>query len=737
MIQFEELLLALNELENIVVVCDKDGKIRFVNDAFVSKYEYSREEVIGKTPRIIRTNYHDDQFYKDMWRTILNGETWEGTFLNKTKSGRLIWEQAKISPIQQNGKLDGFIAVKEDITYKKELEEQFHKEKYLLDELFNNAPVGVILFKPIYNETIIEDLIAIKANPVAGAVFNQLGIVGLNLSQFLPDFPNLDYHAKQMLIDKQNFEQYFKSIDKHLNMRSFPLDDSRFCMYVHDVTQYKNNIEALRKSEQRYSSLVEDSPALIRRFNHDGTISYVNSYYADYFNKTPSQFIGTNIFKLLKKENQEAYIERFKNLSPSNPIVEQVYKMKLSDGSTRWQKWIDRALIDSAGNIVEYQSVGMDFTRLKNTEKLLADQKNKLNAIFNNSIMGIGVINNKGEFLMVNSKLREMLGYTLNEEITYNYFQHIYESNPKQIIENFNDIFEGKIKTLNVQRQFQRIDGSVFWADLFASPISVKKGKPNEVVGMVIDITERHQIEQELKDNEQKLKKLNRTKDKLFSIIAHDIRNPFNTILGFSTLLNKNIDKFSQQETKEFTRRIVESGEQTYKLLEDLLTWAKSQLGQLKINKEYFDLNKAINECIDSLKSIASGKNIQLQNKIPPDTQIFCDFEMCRFVIRNLMHNGIKFSHPNSLVICGIVENNNTNTITIYVKDYGIGINSNKIKVLFELEEFLSTAGTSQEKGTGLGLSLTKEMVELNNGTIEVISEVNVGSEFRITLPLK
>ena len=738
MIQFEELLLALNELETIVVVSDTEGNIRYVNNAFENKYGYTRDEVIGKDPNIIRTDYHDSSFYKEMWDTISNGETWEGTFLNKTKSGRLIWEEAKISPIHKDGVIDGYIAVKEDITYKKELEEQFHKEKFLLDELFDNAPVGVILFKPVYNNDEIDDIIAVKANPIAGEVFNRLGLVGLTVKRFLPDFPNLKEQTKKMLTEKQNFELFFPSINKYLNMRTFPLENERFCMYVHDVTQYKNNINALQKSEQRYSSLVEDSPALIRRFNRQGTISYVNSYYADYFNKTPEQFAGSNVFKLLKKEEQGQYKAKLEKLSPTNPIIEYQQKTQLPDGSVQWQKWVDRALIDPLGNVVEYQSVGMDFTQLKNAEKSLEEQKNRLNAIFDNSIMGIGVIDAEGNFKMANSRLIQMLEYkNIDNAIKGNYFDHVLEEDLDEARLVFGNVFRQYNDNLNVQRRFITKNGKVFWADFFASPISHKNGKFSEAVGLVIDITQKHQMEEELKASEQKLKKLNNTKDKLFSVIAHDIKNPFNAILGFSTLLSNNIDKFNENEIKEFTKRILEATGQTYKLLEDLLTWAKSQLGQLTVKKIYFDPNNAVKDCIESLTSISESKNIKLINKIPTKGNLLCDIEMFKFVFRNLLHNSIKFSHPNSTVICGTRETFDENAVTFFVKDHGVGINPEKLKVLFNLEEFLSTVGTSQEKGTGLGLSLSKEMIELNGGLIEVVSEVNKGSEFRITLPLK
>ncbi|MCW3786104.1 PAS domain-containing sensor histidine kinase [Plebeiibacterium sediminum] len=733
MICYEELLLALNRLDTIVVVTDAKGNIRYVNEAFEDKYGYSKEEAIGQNPRILKSDYHDPSFYKNLWDTVLSGITWEGIFLNKTKSGKLIWERAKISPIMVDEEIDGFIATKEDITYKKELEEQFHKEKFLLDELFDNAPVGAMLFKPIYNDGEFQDLMTIKANPIAANVFNKLGITGLTMRNFLEEYEQIYSKVDDLINSKQIFELKCPSLDKHLNLKTFPLGEGRFCMYIHDITKYKNTISALKESEQRYHSLVEDSPALIRRFNKDGAVSYINSYYADYYNKTPDKLLGKNIFKLFNVEDRNVFKENLQKLTPENPIVEYQQKITLPKDEIRWQKWIDRALFDSSGNIVEYQSVGMDFTRLKNIEIQLEEQKNKLNAIFDNGLIGITVLNSSGDILMANSKFTELIHY--KEDITnLNYFDYVAKEQIEQSRENFKRLFEGKIKKINVQREIHRKDGSIFIADIFTAPISVKKGKVIEVVGLVIDITERYRIEQELKASEKKLKKLNNTKDKLFSVIAHDIRNPFNAILGFSTILDNNLNSLSTNEIKEFISRIVEASEETYKLLEDLLTWAKSQLGQLKAKPCEVSTENVIHECLGSLKSLTRNKNIKINISDTTTQCAYVDKEMIKFVIRNLLHNAIKFSHPNTTIEYSTKEIPN-DKIAISIRDHGVGIKKEKLEILFNLEEFLTTNGTSHEKGTGLGLSLSKEMIELNNGEINVSSEVGKGSEFVITLP--
>ncbi len=729
----QELLFALNELKNIIVVTDVNGIITYVNKSFSEIYGYTEDDVVGQNVNILNSGFHSEDFYKDLWDTILSGQTWEGNFRNKKKNGSIIWESAKITPIERNGTLIGFIAIKDDISAKKEMEELLYKEKFLLDELFDNTPVGIIIFKPTYENNQLKDLIVMKANPIASEIFGKLGIVGLPLRKFLPNYKSLYQKTDDFLSTKQTFEYFCTGINKHLKLRSFPLENTSFCIVFNDVTEYRNTINALEESEQRYYSLVEDSPALIRRFNKEGIISYVNNYYAEYYNKKQADFIGKSLFTILKEENLENFRKNLDSITISNPIIEYQQQNKFKDGSIRWQRWTDRALIDSKGNIAEYQSVGMDFTRLKTIEIQLEEERNKLRAIFDNSLMGISVFNKKGETLLENSKLTDLFKNNLFPS-TSNYFNTVSKEDLPIAKQNFERIFSGKIKTFNTKRKYKKKDGSFFWAEIFATPITYKNGKPSEALAMIIDITDRYQMEQELVASEQKLKKINNTKDKLFSIIAHDIKNPFNAIIGFSTILDMNYQSFSESEIRDFISRIVEASEQTYKLLEDLLTWAKSQLGQLKVNKVSISTENILTECVESLHTLVKNKNIEVKVSIHYNDPIYADSNMLQFVIRNLIHNALKFSFPNSTIECSVFEKDKDH-ISITVKDYGIGIKEEKLKILFNLEEFLSTTGTSEEKGSGLGLSLSKEMIELNHGTIEVCSTTNKGSLFIINLP--
>jgi PAS domain S-box-containing protein len=712
------------------------GEIQYVNKAFEEIYGYQREEVLGKNPRILKSGYHDEEFYHEFFNHLKTEGSWEGVFKNRTRSGKLIWEHAKISPIRDDkGIISGYIAVKDNITYKKELEDQINQEQVLLNELFENSTIGVIIFQSDSNET-VSDFVVLKANMMANTILNRMGVIGLRFSKL---FAELDLSAElspRLLSEKFDFEQYFPSLDKHLSFRIFPVGNRRICMLFYDVTNYKRTIIALQESESRYSSLVQDSPALICRFNREGLITYVNTHFFRYYNIDVAQIEGKPFFDFIADENRNEISQLMNGEQSNESIVEFEQKVPVSDTRKRWQKWVVRSLVDEHGRVIEFQAIGFDFTEAKKTEIRLRENTNKLNAIVNNGIIGVGVVDLNGNYKFVNRRLCEMFGLT-EEELVGKSHQDNTHPDFKGLSGNMLRLLKtGTASQYNIEKKYFRKDGSEFWGHLFVALTYNKNGKPVEVVGLLADITEKKEIEMQLVESELKLKELNATKDKLFSIIAHDIKNPFHIILGFATLLDKNLEEYSFDEIHLFLSKIIESGENTFKLLEDLLTWGRSQLGKLIASPCKITVSKVVEECYGHYKMMAQNKQISLVNQIPADLIIYADYDMVKFVIRNLIHNGIKFTPPGGKVICSTEPSSAKGYQSVLVTDTGIGIHQDKLGILFDINAFLSTSGTENEKGTGLGLSLSREMIEKNNGTIEVTSKVGEGTTFRISLPL-
>jgi signal transduction histidine kinase len=231
------------------------------------------------------------------------------------------------------------------------------------------------------------------------------------------------------------------------------------------------------------------------------------------------------------------------------------------------------------------------------------------------------------------------------------------------------------------------------------------------------------------------LNELNASKDKFFSIIAHDLKNPFNTIIGFSEMMKESIRLNDSATFYEYTEMINTSAIQTLRLLENLLEWANSQRGKISFTPVPVILAEIINDEFSMIEEMATGKNIELKNFIVDSLTIVADKNMVKTILRNLITNAVKFTHKNGMVQVSAVANENH--VEISVSDNGIGMSRETMAELFRIDANISTRGTENEKGTGLGLFLCKEFVEKHNGKIWAESEEGKGSTFKILLPLK
>ncbi|MDG5800763.1 ATP-binding protein [Marinilabiliaceae bacterium ANBcel2] len=233
------------------------------------------------------------------------------------------------------------------------------------------------------------------------------------------------------------------------------------------------------------------------------------------------------------------------------------------------------------------------------------------------------------------------------------------------------------------------------------------------------------------------LKELNATKDKFFSIIAHDLKGSFNSMLGFSTILNENFDRYNVEKQKQFIEIIYTNIQNTYKLLENLLLWSRSQKGSLDFKPEKTNLFLVTNDTSELLNQSAENKSIELINKINENIFVDADKEMLSTILRNLISNAIKFTPRYGKILINsnlIKSDNNQHFVIISVTDTGKGISKEIQDKLFDIGTNISIPGTENEKGTGLGLILCKEFVEKHGGRIWVESELNNGTVFNFTL---
>jgi len=257
------------------------------------------------------------------------------------------------------------------------------------------------------------------------------------------------------------------------------------------------------------------------------------------------------------------------------------------------------------------------------------------------------------------------------------------------------------------------------------------KTDPSFTTGILRSLVKRLR---QMNEIEEQLSALNATKDKFFSIIAHDLRAPLSTIIQFSGLLIDSRDQFTEDQVTDIIKSQYDASWSSLKLLDNLIKWAQLQTGRLQPVPVSFDLVQLVEELVEFSAPMAKAKGIAITFSHDTECSAFADQDMIRTLLVNLVNNAIKFSRKGGRIVISLESD--VDLARIRITDQGVGMSPERLKQLFKPGRAISTDGTANEKGTGLGLILCRELAEKNNGTIEVSSKQDVGSVFTVTLPV-
>jgi PAS domain S-box-containing protein len=334
--------------------------------------------------------------------------------------------------------------------------------------------------------------------------------------------------------------------------------------------------------------------------------------------------------------------------------------------------------------------------------------------------------------LLVNDAFCDIFSLTREQCIGKTLAEHVAENESDSFLAIDKNVIETGEENLSQETLTVR--------DLGTRVISTKKSrfidaKGNRfLIGIIRDITDRVEAEEAVLRNEKELEEQNATKNKLFSIIAHDLRSPFSNIIGLSDYILDSIDFIDKKDLNRFVSTINNSAKSSLNLLDNLLNWAKSQTGQLETEFIKLNIKQVVDATISQAHAWAQVKGIKLLNKVNPEIKAFADENLLRTVIRNLISNSIKFTEKEGVIEVYATEFE-TN-IEICVSDNGVGMSKEKLGELFSKGKKKSTLGTSKEKGSGLGLMLCRDFVILLGGELWAKSEEGKGSSFYFTLPM-
>ena len=506
-----------------------------------------------------------------------------------------------------------------------------------------------------------------------------------------------------------------------------------------DITEKYAAALALRESEALYRTLVEKLPDGVYKSTHDGKFVDVN----------PA------LFKMLgyasKEELMAVDIKSQLYFNPGDRdslVLDEkleemgIYPLKKKDGSAIWVEDHGWYSTGENGEILFHEGILRDITDRRQAEIDLRNEKLLLRTVIDNVPDSIYCKDTEGRKTLANVTELQYSRTTSETEILGKTDFDLY---PKELAEAFfaddQIVLQGQ-PVINREEFVIDNDGQKKWLLTSKMPMKDEGGNITGIIGIGRDITIRRQTEAEIKLKNEELSSLNAEKDKFFSIIAHDLKGPFNGFLGLTQVMAEELPNLTADEILKIAVSMRNSANNLYHLLENLLEWSQIQQGAIPFNPEVIQLGLVASNSIDIIFESAERKDIEISNQIADGLFAFADRNMIQTIIRNIVFNAIKFTHKGGKVILS-ARATTGNYLEISIQDTGTGMSRYMVENLFRIDVKTSRKGTDGELSTGLGLLLCKEFVEKHGGKIWVESEeANLlagksgGSTFYFTVPI-
>jgi PAS domain S-box-containing protein len=506
-----------------------------------------------------------------------------------------------------------------------------------------------------------------------------------------------------------------------------------------EMALYKNKLNnELLENQNRYEIAVEAGKTGVwefwineKKYFSDKNLKALYGFNDDELSENLEDWSAL-VYEDDRKEMTKIFEKFIKSSQKQFKYEHRIYK---KDGSVGWV--IDRGVLFQPDHKKPLRLIGTttDITEKKNSELAVIKSEARFRSIFENSGTGMAILELDGRFTQTNPAFRKILGYQENELNEMNFRDITHPGDLDKSVQLTMELLRNEeYENRFIEKRYLSRNGGIIWALTNVSLLRDLEGKPLYFIAQVQNITERKKTEDQLIQYADELKILNAAKDKFFSIISHDLRSPFNSLLGITEYIYQSYKDLSSAEIRESVKNIYSSSQKLYNLILNLLEWSRLQSGRFETDKTEIELENLIDEMRNLYTESATAKNISISTEIPKNLFILADKYMIETILRNLISNAIKFTKAGGKIKIKAIAKGSF--VEIAVIDNGVGITKENLKNLFRIDEQFRRDGTANEKGTGLGLILCKEFVEKNSGTIAVESEERKGSRFSITIPL-
>ena len=438
--------------------------------------------------------------------------------------------------------------------------------------------------------------------------------------------------------------------------------------------------------------------------------------------------------ELLHPQDEKRVMGALNNHLETGESMTLEYRMDTKSSGYKWFESSGKVEFDADGNPRRMVGNVVDIDDRKQAELQVDDERQMLRTIIDNIPANVYVKNRDGEKVLANKSEYELWGFDSEDEIIGKTDAELSRDGVAVLSQNEDRYVLESGKPIIEKDAYTEIKGEEYVLLVSKIPLTNSKGQVTGLVGISTDITERKQMEEQLRQRNQQLKKLNETTSKIYSVIGHDLKTPLASILGVTDLMLADIDASNENAVKAENLKIIHQASlKMSDLLKDLLNWAHLQTGDLSLKRESFVINDAIRDTIDLLEISADQKDIAIQFSSEKSLTVDADKQLIATIVRNFISNAIKFSNEGDAIT--VTLSSNEQQWQLSVKDQGVGMSEATQEKLFDDEDHPSSHGTNNEKGSGIGLRLCKQLANMHDGHIKVESAPDQGSTFTLVMP--
>ncbi|MFP4025909.1 MAG: PAS domain S-box protein [Thiohalospira sp.] len=529
--------------------------------------------------------------------------------------------------------------------------------------------------------------------------------------------------------NKRNEKKYIKTLITLLEK-----NNKTYLSFISkDITEETLFQRTVHQNEKHLNILFNNDAIGIAMSKPDGNLYKANEKFIEITGYSFAELKSLNLLDLIHPDDKEKEIEIFERTKTEKGKKYSFKKrLKQKDGKTLWVRshvnfqWSSDKQLEMIVIFLE------DINSQKKAEDDLLESEKKYRFIAEKASDIIYSISLDRKITFYN-RVAERLFEVPVEELAKHEYSHYLLPKDKEFAKKLHQQRLAGKKSPIFRHAFKTPKGKIVHLEFSVNPLFDDNKNVIGSLGIARDITDRVKAEEKLNEKNNQLEELVKTKDKLLSIIAHDLRDPFNVLMGFSEIILEQYNELTDHDKVRYVQQINAAANSGYNLLNNLLDWSKAQSHKINYTPQEINLNKTIYGIIHNLKNSALAKNVKIIFSPTTDIKVYIDDTMLKTVLRNIISNAIKFSYKNSEVIISVEEN--PENYLINIKDFGTGIKKDELELIFNKNINFTKPGTEYEKGTGLGLVICKEFIQQWGGNLIIESEYTSRSTVSFSIP--